>query len=384
MKRLIILLLSITLVLTGVAFWFFRTQWVPPHLRSDETHSVLYADFDEEDKRQSGEIRVVIPEVYELMNIAIALTETSQNNPYRYADHGAAYYQEVMDYFGSYDDHPLIAEVEASLRRFPSHRAIFDYVFKGDEIVPGGPFAGSWRDSVFEDYLPLMEDFAVASDFRQFFADHQDFYEEQVALYKEFVPLRNIWTWMENEFPNRYDAYTVVISPLVRGTHNTFCYRDEAGDDHWEMVMFVSGPTGTSNPEISQQVREALITRSVFTEIDHNYVNPVTDNAEYLDRIDLAMRDFRKWNTQRGYGNPAQTFNEYMTWATYTLFAKDYYDADVFAEANAYTVDQMEGQRGFPRFGAFNAALLDLYENRASGTTVADLYPDVLAWLKAQ
>lgn len=289
-----------------------------------------------------------------------------------------------MAYFGPYAGHPLIAEVEASLGRFPSHRAIFDYIFEGDKIVPGGPFAGSWRDRAFEAYLPLMEDFAAASNFRAFYADHRPLYEEQIAHYKAIVPLREIWDWMEAEFPNRYDAYTVVISPLVRGTHNTFCYRAESGADHWEMVMFVSGPDGTTNPEISEEVHEALITRYVFTEIDHNYVNPVTDNGAYLDRIDLAMRDFRNWNTQGGYATPAMTFNEYMTWATYTLFAKEYYDEDVFAEANAYTVDLMEGRRGFPRFGAFNEAVLELYEHRAPGTTVADLYPDILDWLAAQ
>ncbi len=382
-----LLLLSIALLLTGLAagIWFYQTRWVPPHLRSSSTLSVLVTDFDADHREaKSGQVEVVIPEVYELFNVALALTDASQSNPYRYADHGSAYYEEVMAHFGPYADHPVIAEIEASLGRFPSHRALFAYTLEGDAIVPGGPHAGSWRDQVFENYLPLLEDFAVVSDYREFYAAHRPYYEEQIATYEATVPLDAIWSWLEAEFPGEYAAQTVVISPLVSGTHNAFCYKDRNAD-YWEGVMFVPAPDAARTPDgMPEDVRGALMTRQVFTEIDHLYVNQVTDDETTLDAINLALRDFESWNSQKGYATPALTFNEYMTWATYTLFAREAYGPKVFDQANSYTVVLMEEGRGFPRFGAFNQALLEMYEQRTPGTTVAELYPDILSWTRAQ
>ena len=382
-----LLLLSIAVLLVGLVggVWFYQTRWVPPHLRSSSTLSVLVTDFDADHRETNGgQIEVVIPEVYELFNVALALTDASRNNPYRYADHGSPYYEEVMSHFGPYADHPVVAEIEASLGRFPSHRALFAYTFEEDAIVPGGPYAGSWRDQVFEDYLPLLEDFAAVSNYREFYAAHRPYYEEQIAIYQATVPLDAIWSWLEAEFPEEYAAHTVVISPLVSGTHNAFCYKDRNAD-YWEGVMFVPAPDAARTPDDTpEDVRGALMTRQVFTEIDHLYVNPVTDGEATLEAVDLALRDFESWNSQNGYATPALTFNEYMTWATYTLFAREAYDPEVFGQANSYTVALMEEWRGFPRFGAFNEALLEMYEQRAPGTTVAELYPEILTWTRAQ
>ena len=44
----------------------------------------------------------------------------------------------------------------------------------------------------------------------------------------------------------------------------------------------------------------------------------------------------------------------------------------------------MYADRGFLRFGAFNAELLRLYRAKKPGQTVADLYPALLEWVAKQ
>jgi len=46
-------------------------------------------------------------------------------------------------------------------------------------------------------------------------------------------------------------------------------------------------------------------------------------------------------------------------------------------------VDQMMTQRrGFTRFAEFSAFLRDLYVRRGASQTVADLYPQIIAWFE--
>jgi len=59
----------------------------------------------------------------------------------------------------------------------------------------------------------------------------------------------------------------------------------------------------------------------VFTEIDHNYVNPGTSKYEKL--IDSIFSNRSAWtkhgNSSDYYDSPVRVFNEYMTHAAFCL-----------------------------------------------------------------
>jgi hypothetical protein len=44
----------------------------------------------------------------------------------------------------------------------------------------------------------------------------------------------------------------------------------------------------------------------------------------------------------------------------------------------------MTKSRGFPRFAAFDAFLVDLYRSRGKGETIADLYPRIIEWFEKE
>ena len=74
--------------------------------------------------------------------------------------------------------------------------------------------------------------------------------------------------------------------------------------------MFVSY-TGNCCQGGSQKVKEGLSSRVVFTEIDHNYVNPVSDENKPL--IDKLLQDRTEWVNAKdsdNYRNPLLVFNE--------------------------------------------------------------------------
>lgn len=319
-----------------------------------------------------------IPEVYELLNVALVLTDDAVASGL--VDPRTAYYQAVVERFSPHRSHPLIDALRASLGSFPSHRSLFAYRFDGEVIVHDGQYGTGWRsEASFAEYLPLLEDFARVSGFREFYAEHQPYYGELVDSYLATVPLDAMWNWLEGEFQQECDAYRVVISPLVGGWHNTFLFRDRQHDYH-EIVMFVPAVTaGGSGTEPTDPAAQAMTARVVFTEIDHNYVNPATDDRRHLGQVTRVFADVTAWNTGPGYSTPGETFNEYMTWAVFSLWAREAYELEVFGVVNEATVGVMN-RRGFVRFAEFNQALLDLYEKRGDGETVFDLYPKLLKW----
>lgn len=337
------------------------------------------ADFSAEYiEKNRGRVLVEIPEIFELANIAIAISGPGLNEQNRVNKRGA-YYQRVLEHFLPFKDHPLITQSDLTRNYGYAFRDnSICYRFEGDRIVPAGLYTNMRQPDLFGRQIARLEDFARVSNFRQFYRDSLPYYEQQIELYRQMVPVRPMWTWLEAQFPNRHDCYKVVFSPLLGASHETCNFTK---GDFSETIMFVSGPgesTDAGNP-----VEQGCLSRVVFTEIDHNYVNRIT--KKYLDRVNAAFADLGQWNQQDGYKSAEMTFNEYMTWAAFVLYAYDTYDAnDAATIVERSTTSTMVHWRKFVRFDEFTQELRRLYRRRSEGQTIPDLYPAILDWAERQ
>jgi hypothetical protein len=327
----------------------------------------------------TARVRIVIPEVYELANVIVAMTAFGQSSPVAVYRSGP-YYQRVSAAFSSFRNHPSMSELQFG--GSDPLRAYYDfrdnsaaYVFEDGEIRrdPNAPRLRS--NNLFRERRSAVQAFAEASHFRDFFVANESLYVDQLQRYRSMADVNAMADWLEHEFPGvRYNHYTVVLSPLVYGAHSAnFPSSNEA-------FFFVAGPDVTSGAGTSDGVKKATVQRILFTEIDHAFVNPTTDR--YRSGITSAFGDRAKWTTDASsfYNSPIAVFNEYMTWAAFLLFAEDRLSQTDFDTVRQQTVQLMEGSRRFQRFGAFTSKLLELYQNGAPGTTVADLYPQIIAW----
>jgi hypothetical protein len=115
-----------------------------------------------------------------------------------------------------------------------------------------GPYYFVYGDDLADSSLlaklkPLVEDFAKASKFRQFYKDNQAWYSKQVEREKELLPVKQMWTWLEEKFPKaKYQSYRIVFSPLIGGSHSTQRYSTlniTENKREWftENVMFICG-----------------------------------------------------------------------------------------------------------------------------------------------
>ncbi|MHC4086503.1 MAG: DUF4932 domain-containing protein [Planctomycetota bacterium] len=358
-------------VITGLSafliFLIYGCRWDSGHSRSGVDSSMEYIE------KNRSKALVEIPEMFELANIAIAISEEGLKHPNRVRKRGA-YYEKVLEYFKPFKNHSLILEPSLHYNfTYQFRDNSICYVFDGDKIVHGGLYTNMREPDRFKKQLELVEDFAKVSSFRKFYRDNLPYYQEQIRLYRQKVPLRKMWTWLEERFPARHDCYKVVFSPLLGSSHET-CSFEKNGFS--ETIMFVSGPGEPG--EISDAVGQGLLARGVFTEIDHNYVNSVTNKN--AGRVNDVFTDFKKWNGQEGYPSPEMTFNEYMTWAVFTLYAHDTYERQDFEIINSKMTRQMVNSRKFVLFEQFDKKLLEIYLARKEGQTIPQLYPAILDW----
>lgn len=331
-------------------------------------------------------VRIVVPEVYELANVIVAMTAYGQSS-LTLVRRSGEYYQRVGTVFAPFRTHPSMESLQLGnddpLRRYYELRDnSFAYLFDGELLKRDPAYNTLWSPNAFREHLAEVQQFAEASQFRAFYAANAAYYHGFIERYRVIAEIDSIADWLEREFaPRRFDHYTVALSPLVFGSHSTHVVNTGAGR---EAVIFTSGPDVTTGPGTSAAVQKATVQRLVFTEIDHHFVNPVTD--QYRSQVSSAFESRSKWTTDGSsfYQSSVAVFNEYMTWAVFLLYIEGRVGAEDFAEVVRLTTATMEGSRRFQRFGLFAQELLRLYHERPPGSRVPALYPAILQWAARQ
>lgn len=346
------------------------------------------ANFSDEYKSSNrGKFSFEVPEVQELVHIIFAITDVGIADS-NMVNHQGFYYREVMAHFSPFKNESLVFKINDELdgTTFATgydnyHRLKMDacgFYFNENTIKQEGTYAQlNWNNKNYiRKYVKELEAFALKTNFRKFFKEHENFYDGLIELARQQMPIDKQWKWLEGRFPIRYQNYRITFSPLVNGNHSTNRF---GKNDFKQTIMFICGPMET--PNLSEKVKEGLMTRIVFTEIDHNYVNPISDS--YKKRINKIFDNRQKWTNGKysnSYSNPYSLFNEYMTWAVFTLYAFDNFAPDDFNVINQRTENLMVNYRGFSEFKKFNQALLELYKNKKADQSIADLYPAILDW----
>ncbi|HEY9044533.1 MAG TPA: DUF4932 domain-containing protein [Ohtaekwangia sp.] len=354
-------------------------------------------------KKNLGNVRFDIPEVYELANIIWTLSPSGQRASDLYNE--GEYYKRMIAYFKPYMNHPVLKALD-----FPdSLRAIKYYDFRENSfafnfqdpktgsanttLLFNGPYYYGYGDeladnSLFGKLKPLVEDFARKSKFRQFYKNNLVYYTKAIEREKHLLPVRQMWSWLEEQFPqSQCQSYRVVFSPLIWRSHSTQRYSTyDYPNNKWftENVMFICGTQQYDNMRgADEKQKEGLMSGILFTEIDHNYVNPAT--SHYTGQVDsiFTQRSFwaKRGNSSDFYTSSVSVFNEYMTHAVFCLYILSTYDKSTADYVIRQREELMVENRNFIKFKEFNRELIRLSQEHKDLKAV-DLYPYILAWCK--
>ena len=142
-----------------------------------------------------------------------------------------------------------------------------------------------------------------------------------------------------------------------------------------ETIMFIAGPDIVQNTA-DERLRTAELERLVFTEIDHNYVNPGTDRHQ--QRVKDVFRNVGFWNADVNYRSAVATFNEYMTWAVFNVYARDTYDSATAAAFRESVIRSMVQQRKFLKFREFEQIVMEVSAASGPQPCIPNLYGEIL------
>ncbi|MBC5993703.1 DUF4932 domain-containing protein [Pontibacter cellulosilyticus] len=343
-------------------------------------------------REHQGKFSVEVPEVHELANILTAISNVGQQDS-NMVDMTTPYYKEVMAHFSPYKNHPVMDVVNKHITKpedidsywyyYGMKMNACAYVFDKKGNIKNEGFIRKMGFNYPEDPIlanrALIEDFARKSNFREFYKQHQPYYNELIQMYRSQNPIDQQQEWLEEKFGFKYGNYRVTFSPLVGGAHSTMSFEDNGFS---QTVMFVN--RAKLSPKYNAKVNEMSNTRVVFTEIDHNFVNPVAE--KYPEQVNQAFTDRSKWvndavSGTSAYASPDHVFKEYMTWAIYSLYCLDKFSAEDNATFIPKMERQMEKSRGFIRFGDFNQKLISLYKVNPK-ISIDELYIAMLDWSK--
>ena len=335
-------------------------------------------------RNHRGKSSVEILESQELFQIIAVITPTGlADTRSMIINHDSTdYYKSVLAHFLPFKEEPIVHEIDSLLQKNWYINLKADACaleFDDNNQLNKSKIYDRMRGAknLLEPYLDQLNDFAQKSYFRSFFAQNKAYYQSLIEWHEREISTKEQWRWLEEQFPeHHYDQYRITFSPLVKGNHSTVRF-DNNGFK--QAVMFIRPPYQVKG--VSDAVSNGLVTRLVFTEIDHNYVNPETD--KYLEEVNAAFTDRDKWTDgkeSKGYDTPYKIFNEYMTWSVYLLYCWDTYQEQDFGIINERIIFYMKNRRGFQQFGSFHNKLLNDYKQRKPNETVSDLYPKILDW----
>lgn len=368
------------------------------HTRIVGTRFVPPVVFDEAYRAANrGTTRVEIPEVYELVNVVFALTPTGLQDP-NLVYQKSEYYQRVCSWFDRFRHHPAVGALDQELvadpaRYFNLKMNAYSFEFDADgRIVQSRVYDRSGsvgeRENSLRRFVPLLDAFARASDFRRFYRQSQSLYGDQIRFFETEADVQGMLGWLRGNFPaTAYDGYRIIFSPLVAYNQSATWF---VTPGYRELHAHVNFPY---SEDLARYKAEGLSSAAarvfrgniVFTELNHGFINPLADG--FAARAAAAVAARSVWiDPGKGpnYYQGIATFNEYLNWGLVNLRFVDLAPASERTAMIALVEDLMVERRGFRRFREFSQFLLGLYERRQPGEPVADLYPSILDWFESE
>jgi hypothetical protein len=287
---------------------------------------------------------------------------------------GTPYWRAAEAWFSAHRGHAAITALGAdfNLPRLIGNAANYRFG-DGPRLIRAPGTRPLWSDAdgdLFTRHLPLIDAFARDSRATLFLAQQCATFAEARRTLAAAADFADMQAWLERQFTARPARIQVYVSPLT-GSWN-FTSLDPLAPSLW--VPAVEAPPS--------KLARLAIALGIFTEMDHNYVNPATT------RLGAAAHDFMTadagWATAAAwsdYDGTELVANEYMTFAVFVAYAHDRSSGEDLRRIDAATRDLMQ-RRGFARFDRFVDELL--LTRSATSATLEASYPTVLARLRTR
>ncbi|MBD2756946.1 DUF4932 domain-containing protein [Spirosoma validum] len=343
-------------------------------------------------KAHTGKTFVEIPETYELINTVFALTKAAQQND-DLIEKNTPYYKDVIAHFSAYKNEPIVTVMDSILTKnesqyFPLKMDAYAFSLDRKGIIQQSSVYDrvAWgKENSLRPYVLPLQRFAAKTKFMDFYRKHQPYYNQLIRAYQDSLDVASMQTWLNVNFPGtHYDSFKIIFSPLVSGNQSANWFENNGFREAQAHVNFPF--PNKSDADFSAKAVQVRNGNIVFTELNHAFINPEADKAQYRKALTSALAKRDAWIDERkpakNYDNTYACFNEYMNWGLVSLRYVDFAPKNELPALLKRIETMMVNYRGFKKFAEFNQFLVPLYQHRHTGTTVADLYPQIINWFE--
>lgn len=315
----------------------------------------------------------------ELMSLIFRL---AGNPEYNQPNGESPYTDDTERQFGPFREHPVVMMAkDLRNRNSVSYDAVMSIALHIEDIETFAeriPFDqsperldGRWPVDRSREFLKLARDFVEKSDFRGFFEDHEELYEEVTARMERLLDKRDYVKWFDGYFGARPGATFHVIVGMLNGPCNYGSgIRFPGGTEEITPVM---GTWKFDKDGIP--IFDDSIVGTIVHEFCHTYTNPFVDR--YAAQLQPAgTRIFprvSKIMKSQAYGN----------WKTmmYESFVRScvvrYTASEDGADAATRAIRHEQG-RGFYWIEEMSEVLAEFEESRDRYPTFDDFMPQII------
>lgn len=294
------------------------------------------------------------------------------------------YKREMIKYFSSFKSHPAVKKfIEMSNINFyyDAPSTVMLFLSNPPELKFVTPFtdyiigrAGGKEN--LESFIEALRDFAIKSNFMDFFNAHKDFYtilikdtETILGNYKDVSMLESFYGISKN-------SYNIIITPLSSHGYGSKVEIEPSKFDIYAIIG--AGYIKVNKPIYSPEPLRSL----VWHEFSHSFVNPITEKyrneVNKYSKLFLPIKDIME---RRAYGEWEVCVNEHIVRAVVIKFNEKVIVQDTDEVIGQLVAEEMlsdEVENGFVYIrGIYD--LLNVYENnRDKYPTFVDFYPVIL------
>ena len=270
--------------------------------------------------KKKGRIDFSVPELYELVNVVVALTNKGIEDKER-VNKNTEYYKSVIGNFSSYRDHDIVERFNKFINQ--KH----DYFLRTNGITYNLEYnkitkSNQYNRAVYNDknpnylypYLEGLQDFAVKTNFKKFYNSNKEYYRSVVTEIKSEIDIPNMLIWLQKNFPYiKYEYHNIIVSPLTGNTQGIIMY----DNNNFKELQIHIGLPHVNNTKVSKQSELIVKGDIIFSELNHGYLNKEAD--KYLKKINKALNSKRNLLVTNKYGvgyygRSSELFKEYMNW----------------------------------------------------------------------
>lgn len=245
-------------------------------------------------------------------------------------DIGTAYARDVDAHFAPFRDHPAVrAAVELKRVHGISFNAPIGLaVYLDDALIPKRaltpPLPGldpRWNAVDPEPFVGALQDFAEATGFEAFFAEHAGYHRDVEGRVRAALDGHRIVDWFDAHFGPRPRASYRVIPGLLTGTMAfSASATDDDGTEEIVQVLDLRAPDAAGLPVLPPDAVFLLV-----HEIAHSYVNPILDAraAIVLPAAEPVFARHVDVMSRQHYKTAAIMANESVVRALVVLYARD-------------------------------------------------------------